>query len=50
MVSGIEYATSLRLCRERGHLAFRRDFLHRLSDDPAVDTVCDLAESRLGER
>ena len=43
MVSGLRYATSRRLCRERGHLRFRRDFLHQLTDDPAVDRLCDLA-------
>ena len=26
----------------RGHLAFRRDFLHQLTDDPAVDEICSL--------
>ena len=42
MVSGLRYATTRRLCRERGHLAFRRNFLHQLTDDPSVDKVCDL--------
>ena len=44
MVCGLHFETSRRLCRERGHLAYRRDFLHRLSDDPGIDRVCDLAE------
>ena len=48
MVSGLEYATSRRLCRERSHLAFRRDFLRRLTGDASVDKVCRLAEERLG--
>lgn len=48
MVSGLEYATSRRLCRERGHLAYRRDFLHSLSGDPSIDPVCDLAARSLG--
>ena len=48
MVSDLQFATSRRLCRERGHLAFRRDFLHRLTDSPAIDRLCDLAEGRLG--
>jgi hypothetical protein len=48
MVSGLEYATSRALCRERGHLAWRRDFLHSLSCDPSVDPVCDLAGRSLG--
>jgi HD superfamily phosphohydrolase YqeK len=42
MISGLHFATSRRLCAERGHLAFRRDFLHQLTDDPAVDRLCDL--------
>ena len=44
MVSGLHFATSRRLCRERGHLAYRRDFLHQLTDAPAIDRLCDLAE------
>lgn len=47
MVSGLVYATSRRLCAERGHLAFRRDFLHELTDDPVVDELCDLAATAL---
>ena len=43
MICGLRYATSRRLCAERGHLAFRRDFLHQLTDDPAVDELCELA-------
>ena len=43
MRCGLRYATSRRLCAERGHLAFRRDFLHQLTDDPAVDELCELA-------
>lgn len=43
MVSGLAYATSRRLCAGRGHLEFRRGFLHQLTDDPAVDELCDLA-------
>ena len=41
MRSGLRYATSRRLCAERGHLAFRRNFLHQLTDDPVVDELCD---------
>ena len=44
MISGIHFATARRLCRERNHLAFRRKFLHGLTDSPAVDRVCDIAE------
>ncbi len=47
MMSGLEFATSRRLVKERGHLEFRRDFLHQLTDDPSVDEVCDLALSCL---
>ena len=43
MVSDLHFATARRLCAARGHLAFRRDFLHGLTDDPAVDRVCALA-------
>lgn len=42
MVSGLAYATTRRLCAARGHLAFRRDFLHQLTDDPAVGEICSL--------
>lgn len=47
MRSGLEYATSRRLCAERGHLAFRRRFLHQLTDSPAIDELCDLVQSAL---
>ena len=43
MISGLHFATTRRLCRERNHLAFRRDFLHQLTDSPAIDCVCDMA-------
>ena len=43
MISGLHFATSRRLCRERNHLVFRRDFLHQLTDSPAIDRVCDMA-------
>ena len=41
MRSGLHYATSRRISAERGHLAFRRNFLHELTDDPVVDELCD---------
>lgn len=47
MVSGLHFATSRRMCRSRDHLAFRRDFLHRLTDSQEIDRVCDLAEAAL---
>ena len=49
MVSGLHFATARRLCAERGHLAFRRDFLRQLTDDPAADRVCDLAAGVLAD-
>lgn len=42
MLSGLHYATSRRICRGRGHLEFRRRFLHELTDDPSVDRLCDM--------
>ena len=47
MISGLHFATSRRLCRERSHLAYRRKFLHELTDSPAIDRLCNLAENRL---
>lgn len=46
MLSGLNYATSRRICRERGHLEFRRNFLHQLTDDPSIDRLCDLVCSQ----
>ena len=46
MLSGLHFATSRRLCRERNHLAFRRNFLHQLTDSPSVDRLCDLVETK----
>ena len=43
MISGLHFTTARRLCRERNHLVFRRDFLHQLTDSPAIDRVCDIA-------
>ena len=50
MVSGLAYSTTRRLCAARGHLAYRRSFLHELTDDPSVDSICDLAETALEAR
>ena len=47
MISGLEYASSRRICAERGHLEFRRRFMRELTDDPAVDELCDIARERL---
>ena len=47
MISGLAYATTRRLTAARGHLAFRRQFLHELTDDPSIDELCDFAAARL---
>jgi hypothetical protein len=49
MISGLFFATSRRVCAAGGHVAFRRAFLRRLTDDPAAQRVCDLAEKRLAQ-
>ena len=46
MLSGLHYATSRRICRERNHLEFRRRFLHELTDDPSIDRLCDMVKSQ----
>ena len=43
MISGLHFTTSRHLCRERKHLAYRRNFLHQLTNSPAIDRVCDIA-------
>ena len=50
MISGLTYATTRRLTAERNHLEFRRRFLHELTDDPAIDELCDMAVTRLAGR
>lgn len=47
MISGLAFATSRRLCAERGHLEYRRDFLHQLTDSSSVDRICDLAAATI---
>ena len=47
MTSGLVFETTRRLCAERGHLEYRRRFLHELTDSPSIDRVCDLAASSL---
>ena len=49
MASGLRYATSRRLVAKRGHLEWRRRFLHELTDAPAVDELCDMASAALEE-
>ena len=47
MICGLHFETSRKLCRERGHLSFRRSFLKELTDCPVIDEVCDIAEKSL---
>ena len=49
MLSGLHYRTSRRICRERGHLEFRRSFLHQLTDDKSIDRLCDMVRAADGE-
>ena len=49
MLSGLHYRTSRRICRERGHLEFRRNFLHQLTDDKSIDRLCDMVRAADGE-
>ena len=44
MISGLHFETSRRLTRERGHLAFRRNFLKEIGGGADADRLCDLAE------
>jgi len=48
MISQLHFATSRRICRDLGHLAFRRTFLKSLTSDPSIDQLCDMAERALG--
>lgn len=47
MLSGLAFATSRRICRERGHLEFRRRFLAEIGGGEESDRVCALALGRL---
>ena len=47
MISGLEYATSRKICLERGHLEFRRRFLRELTNESAVEAVLRKAEESL---
>lgn len=45
MISDLQFATTRRLCRARGHLAFRRRFLDDLiPGDARCGEICNLAE------
>lgn len=47
MIGGLHFAVSRRLCAERGHLEFRRDFLTKLVKDTVIGDLCDLAAASL---
>ena len=49
MIAGLRYATTRRLTAARGHLAFRRNFLHELvaEDVAVVDEICAQAAQAL---
>jgi len=47
MISGLHFATARKICREKGHLKFRYNFLKGLTDDPSVDRLCRMAEEAL---
>ena len=47
MVSGLAYATSRRLCAERGHLDYRRRFLRKIAGGADAERLCDMAEEEL---
>jgi len=47
MISQLHFATSRRICRDLGHLAFRRTFLKSLTSDPSIDMLCDMAAEAL---
>ena len=49
MLSGLHFGTARRLCAERGHLEYRRNFLHQLSSDKSIDRLCDLAAAELAK-
>ena len=42
MISGMYFATSRQLCRDRNHLAFRRRFLSEIGGGDEADAICDL--------
>lgn len=42
MISELHFETSRKLCRERGHLEFRRKFLREIGGGPEADALCDL--------
>ena len=46
MISGLAFATSRKICAERGHLAFRRRFLREIGGGEAAERVCEFAEER----
>ena len=49
VISGLHYATTRSLARERNVVEFRRRYLKTLTNDPAVDICCDAAEKVLSK-
>lgn len=47
MLSGLHFGTSRRLCAERGHLAYRRDFLREIGGGAEAEALCALVEAEL---
>ena len=43
ILSGLHFKASRRLCRDRGHLDFRRRFLGEIGGGAEADALCDLA-------
>lgn len=49
MIAGLCFATSRRICFERGHLDFRRRFLREIGGGDECGELCDLAARRAKE-
>lgn len=47
MIEGLHFAATRRMCKERGHLEFRRQFLGQISGDSSALGLCDLAAAAL---
>lgn len=47
MVSDLHFPTARKLCAARGHLSYRRELLHKLTNSTETDRVCSLAEASL---
>lgn len=47
MINELHFSQSRRICRERGHLEFRKAFLQKLTGGGVTDELCDLADGAL---